>query len=464
MISEKVKKGNREKLEQGKFIGYSPTGYQNVATQNADGFLKREILIDDEREKFIRKSFHLYSTGRYNMDEIAQMMNNAGFTMKTKKCRNGNGKLEGRKNGRRIGRSDIHSILKNPFYYGKFYRENPETGKYELFPKKGLATNYDPIISETLFNQVQKIIDSNNTRINGYSKNNFKFKGLLECSFCGSIMTAEEMSRTYKDKNSAQAKDSIYYHCSNGKSLIDPDYYEKKFGRNHSGVYVSKKKKLKGQKVVGCPQRWWKESEIEELILHEFDAMHYDDSVYETLKKIVKNDYDERMGFTDKEIRVLKIKIGKNEETIKAFTHKFAIITDKRLEEDMMKEYNGLKKVQEALKEQKEILEEGKEVDTDQAIDTMRLACDLREHYKNLDLEKKQELLSICFSKIITCKGKWKVNGGKGKEVNSESVQAILNEPFMTLQAIKIDEFVAQERDEKMNLTISKDLKASLFP
>ena len=185
---------------------------------------------------------------------------------------------------------------------------------------------------------------------------------------------------------------------------------------------------------------------------------------YEALKRIVKNDYDERMGFTDKEIRVLKIKIGKNEETIKAFTHKFAIITDKRLEEDMMKEYNGLKKEQGELREQKEILEEGKEVDTDQAIDTMRLACDLREHYKNLDLEKKQELLSICFSKIIACKGRWKVNGGKGKEVNSESMQAILNEPFMTLQAIKIDEFVAQERDEKMNLTISKDRKASPFP
>jgi len=133
----------------------------------------------------------------------------------------------------------------------------------------------------------------------------------------------------------------------------------------------------------------------------------------------------------------------------------------------MMKEYNGLKKEQEELREQKEILEEGKEVDTDQAIDTMRLACDLRDHYKNLDLEKKQELLSICFSKIITCKGKWKVNGGKGREVESESVQAILNEPFMTLQAIKIDEFVAQERDErreKSDLTISKDRKASPVP
>ena len=53
-ISEKVKKGNKEKLEQGKFIGYSPTGYLNVVT-NDDNSFKREILIDDEREKFVRK-------------------------------------------------------------------------------------------------------------------------------------------------------------------------------------------------------------------------------------------------------------------------------------------------------------------------------------------------------------------------------------------------------------------------
>lgn len=67
----------------------------------------------------------------------------------------------------------------------------------------------------------------------------------------------------------------------------------------------------------------------------------------------------------------------------------------------------------------------------------------------------------------MACKGRWKVNGGKGKEVKTESLQAILNEPFMTLQAIKIDELVAQEEDERkkeMSLTKTKDRKASLFP
>lgn len=432
MISEKVIKGIREKIERGEFNGYVPTGYVNTSVQNGDNRFEKKIEVDEERAKLIRKCFHLYSTDRYNMVDIAETMNSAGFTMKTKKSRNGNDKLEERKNGRRVNRVDINNILRNPFYYGKFYRKDPDADGWKLFPKNGLATNYDPLISESLFNRVQKLIDSNNTRHNGYEKNNFKFRGLLSCQFCGSKLTPEEMSRTYKDKNSAQAKDSIYYHCSNGKSLSDPNFYQKKFGTNHSGVYTSKKKSTKGQKIIGCPQRWWKEKEIEELVLHEFDAMHYDDSVYEALKRVVRKDYDERMQFADKEIQGLKVKLGKNEEMIKAFTHKFAIITDKKLEDDMMKEYNKLKKDQEELREEMEIFEDAKDTDTDKTIDTMRLACDLREHYQSLDIEKQKELLDVCFSEIVVCKGRWKVNGGKGKEVNSESLQAVLNEPFFS--------------------------------
>ena len=464
MISEKVKKGNREKLEQGKFIGYSPTGYQNVVIKNGDGSFKREILVDEERQELIRKCFHLYSTDKYSMEQLSEMMNNAGFTMKTKKSRNGNGKLEDRKNGRNITRGDIHSILRNPFYYGKFYRENPDTGKWELFPKNGLATNYDPIISETLFDQVQKIVDSHNTRHNGYSKNIFKFRVLLECSFCGSKLTAEEMSRTYKDEKSAKAKESIYYHCNNGKTLSDPDFYKKKFGTDHSGVYISKRGDKKGQKVISCPQRWWKESEIEEEILEELELMHYDDSVYESLKRVVKKDYDKHMQFIDKEIRGLKIKIGKNEELVKAFTHKFAIITDKQLEEDMVKEYNRLKKERENWRVELEILEGGREVDTDRVIDTLKLCCSLKEHYLSLNPEKKKELLELCFSKIDVCYGEWRKSGGRGKRIEAKGLDTVLNEPFKTLLDINIEELTAQLEDEEMNLTNSKDRKASPNP
>lgn len=466
-ISEKVKKGIKEKLERGEYNGYTPTGYKNVKVEVAANRFESRIEVDEERAPFIRKIFQLYSTDRYSTEELARTMENAGFTMKGKRGRNGGNGLEEKKEVRRVTKTDILNILRNPVYYGKFYARDYDTNQMALFPRNGLATNYVPLITKELFDQVQSVLDSNNSRHNGFNKNNFKFRGLLECWFCGCTLTPEEMSRTYKDENSPQAKASIYYHCSSGKSLVNHDFYRNKFGTDHSGVYVSKRGKNKGKTIVGCPQRWWKESEIEEFILQEFDMMHYDDSVYEALKRMLRRDYEERMETADKEIRSLKIKHGKNEEAIRAFTRKFASVTDKRLEEDMMKEYDKLKKEQEELLQEMSIYEEIKGVDTDKVIDTMKLCCNLREHYLSLDLKGQRELLALCFSKISLAKGAWRTNGGKGKRAKTTSLYPFLNEPFATLMEIKVDEIIAQEEDErraKTSLTKEKDRKASIFP
>lgn len=467
MISEKVKKGNREKLEKGEFIGYCPTGYKNVKTQIEGSRFKREIKIDDGKAKFIRKCFQLYGTGRYVVSELVLIMQKAGFTTKAKKIRNGNDKLEEKTVERKIGRNDINTILRNPFYYGKFYREDPDTGERALFPRNGLATNYEPLIDKNLFDLVQNVLDSNNTRFNGYTKNHFKFRGLLECSFCGSTLTPEEMSRTYGKKSKSKNINQVYYHCSNGPSMTDPDYYEKKFGKEHSGVYVSKRGKNKGKKVIGCPQRWWKEEEIEALILVEFDLMHYDDSVYEMLKKVLAMDYEERMKMVDKETKGLKVRYGKNESKIRAFTQKLVTITDKRLEEDMMKEYNRLKEEQENLRDEMKIFEEAKELDTDKILDSMKLCCNLREHYESLNPEKQRELLSICFDKITATKGEWRLKG-KGRKMKAEAqLYPVFHEAFAVLKSLEINELVAQEADERRknaNHTKKEDLKASPFP
>lgn len=464
MISEKVKKGNREKLEKGEFIGYCPTGYLNVKTQIDENRFKREINIDEIKAKFVRKCFQLYATGRYVVSELVQIMQKSGFAIKAKKIRNGNNELEKKTVERKAGRNDINAILRNPFYYGKFYKQDPDTGERALFPRNGLATNYKPLIDKNLFDLVQSVLDGNNTRFNGFEKNHFKFRGLLECSFCGCALTPEEMSRTYGKNSKGKNKNASYYHCSNGKSSSDPNFYENKFGTDHSGVYVSTRGKRKGQTVISCPQRWWKEEEIEALILAEFDLMHYDDSVYEMLKRALAVDYEGRMKLVDKETKGLKIRYGKNESRIRAFTQKLVTITDKRLEEDMMSEYNRLKEEQENLRDEMKIFEEAKELDTDKIIDTMKLACNLREHYESLDSEKQRELLSICFDKIKATKGEWKLNGRKVKV--EAQIYPVFNEAFALLRSLKIDEILPahDEKHRNIKLTNVTDLKASPFP
>lgn len=483
-LSANVKKGIKGKLERGEFPAYAPTGYKNVKVKIGEDRFENEIQIDDEKEKYVRMCFDLYATEKYSVEGLVEKMRDKGFRVKAKQTKNGNG------NGREITRTDVLNILNSPFYYGEFYYPNPETGERKLYSNKG---TYTPLITKKLYEKVQKILASNNTRLNGYKKNHFKFRGLLKCQFCGSTLTPEEMSRTYKDKDSPEAKSSIYYHCSNGKAMVDPDYYRNKFGTDHSGVYVSKKGKSKGKTIIACPQRWWKEEEIEEFILEEFDAMHYDDVVYDVLKRFLKKNYEKRIEEAEKSIKGVRVKLGKNEKIVDGLLDKIALTRDKRLEEDLEKRYNNLKKEQESLQDKIRAYEEGKGIDADRAIDTMKLCCNLREYYESLGTDKQRELLSLCFDKIIACRGTWRVKGIKnkdrqfGKRVKVDGLSTVLNEPFVSLQAVKLldemlpleEEFVKdadltkkiremlvaqREKREQQGLTKKKDSKASLFP
>ncbi|TET67481.1 MAG: hypothetical protein E3J56_12800, partial [Candidatus Aminicenantes bacterium] len=450
-LKANVKKGIKGKLEKGEFPGYTVTGYKNVVTQNGDGSITKEIQVDEDKAKYVKMCFDLYATERYTVGELAEKMRDLGFRVKAKKMKDGNG------DGRDIMKTDVLGILHNPFPTGEFYWPNPETGERELYPNKG---TYPTLITKKLYDKVQNIIANNNTRHNGFKKNNFKFRGLLKCHFCGSTLTPEEMSRTYGENSKSKNINQVYYHCSNGKSLVNADYYEKKFGRDHSGVRTFKKGKKKGQTVISCPQRWWKEEEIEEFILHEFDAMHYDDEVYKILKIFLKKDYEKRMEEADKSIRGFRNKLGKVGKIIDGLMDKIALTKNKRLEEDLERRYNNLKKEQEDLRDRMKSYEDGKGIDTDKTIDAMKLACDLRKHYLGLPFEKQRELLSMCFNHIVACKGEWRVNEGRGKRVKAKSLYPVLNEPFVTLQSVNLlDEILPLEEAYVHNAKLTKKMR-----
>jgi len=457
-LSDNIKKDMKDKLAAGRVLGYVPTGYKNTTVDIGDNVFRKKVVADAERAPFIKRIFQLYSTGKYSLGQVAEIMNKSGFTIKQKRVRNADDKLE-KRGAREINSNDILTILKNPFYYGHFYRPDPETGERRLYDNKG---SYPALIDKKLFKQVQHVLKSNNRRAGGYKKKMFKFRGLLECQFCGSTMTGEEMSRAYKDKDPTNSE-RIYYHCTNGQGIVHPGFYERKFGTDHSGVYVSKKGKRKGETIINCPQKWWKESEIEDLILQEFDMMHYDDSVFMRLKKLLRSDLEERVALADVQIKGLRTEAKQNETLIKAFIRKFAIITDKRLEKDMMKNYDELKARQDEIKEEIKILEEAKNLDTDETVDTLSLCCNLREHYLKLNLEEKQELLFLCFSKISLMRGEYRMKKGKGRKMNMDSWHPVLNEPFQTLRSLKIHELLAHEEKRNSNLTKIKDSKTELI-
>lgn len=168
-LAEEVKKGLREKVNQGYYPQKAPVGYINV--KNAEG--KKVIIPDKAKAPFVQKLFELYSTGAYSVEELRKKLFAEGFNHK----------------GRPYSKPRLLFVLKDIFYIGKFiYSGVVYDGKHE------------PIISIEIFNRVQKMFNQTKARSH---ETEFAYTGLLTCGYCGCQMTAELKKGKY-----------IYYHCT----------------------------------------------------------------------------------------------------------------------------------------------------------------------------------------------------------------------------------------------------------
>jgi site-specific DNA recombinase len=177
-LSEEVKKGLREKAEQGEWPQQAPLGYVNNRTTHL-------VEPDPERAPFVRRLFELYATGQYSLSKVRDRIDTEGLKSRT---------------GKRLPKSVVEATLKNPFYYGEFI--------WKGMRYQGI---HEPLISRELFEKVQ-----NELRRNGKPKSRkgtFAFAGLLRCGRCGCQITAE----IKKDKY-------IYYHCTSAKGKCDQPY------------------------------------------------------------------------------------------------------------------------------------------------------------------------------------------------------------------------------------------------
>jgi hypothetical protein len=270
------------------------------------------------------------------------------------------------------------------------------------------------------------------------------------------------MSRTYKDKNSKEAKEAVYYHCTSGRTYEDHDWYRKEFGTDHSDVYVSKKGKDKGKTKYGCPQRWWKESEIEDLILSKFEDMNYGEEMYDWFREVLKTDYEERAEIVKGQITSSKKELNRNEKVIGALVQNIAMETDVDLRADMKKQYTSLKEKQESLKEELEGMEAALESDTDETVDKLVFCCNLLEQYKRLDAERKRDLLASVFVEVSAMRGECR-REKNGQVEKLDYLDVEWAEPFATLFDINFEEMYDQWA-ESNNLTKVKSMEASLFP
>lgn len=98
--------------------------------------------------------------------------------------------------GKKVHRSFIHRILKEPFYMGVMLHG----GKY-------YQGSHAPLISKELFGRVQEMMDGK--RHGRQQKRFFHLRGFLVCASCGCAITA------------SKHKGHDYYACTNGKKICD---------------------------------------------------------------------------------------------------------------------------------------------------------------------------------------------------------------------------------------------------
>lgn len=168
-LKEEVRKGQREKIEQGWTPGKATLGYKSVSL---DG--KVIHIIDEKASLLVKKMFQLYASGNYSVEKISELMYEEGFRSKK---------------GYKVSVSRIHDYLTNPYYCGKILWKN------EIFPG-----NQEPLIDEETYNKIQKLLHKRDAP--KYNIHKFLFKGLLRCHECGGMITWEKH------------KGIIYGHCN----------------------------------------------------------------------------------------------------------------------------------------------------------------------------------------------------------------------------------------------------------
>jgi site-specific DNA recombinase len=162
-LREEVKKGMREKAEQGIYPGRAPLGYRN---NRAD----RTIEVHPENAPLVHRIFELYASGQYSLSQLKKAVQ--------------------AENGKSISRAYLHTILTNPFYTGNFlWGQNLYRGTHSSF------------IEVDLYERVQAVLRGHNKP--KYRKQEFAFRGLLHCAQDHCAITAERKKQKY-----------VYYRCT----------------------------------------------------------------------------------------------------------------------------------------------------------------------------------------------------------------------------------------------------------
>lgn len=177
--AQRVKKGMRQGLKEGRYNGKQPIGY--ISGRDHEG----KVLMKPHPTKgpLITELFKSYATGNFSQNQLLHTEKYSAL---------------------KLSKSNLSRILCNELYTGRIII--PEYGGET---KTAIIGLHEPLISIQLFNKVQTVLGKRIRAKEKPSKYNLDLplRGHLECPQCGRNLTGSA-------SKSKTGKRHFYYHCN----------------------------------------------------------------------------------------------------------------------------------------------------------------------------------------------------------------------------------------------------------
>src|SRR3989344_1264494 len=183
-LVENINRGIRQKLRRGEWLTKAPFGYVNNPKT-------RTIEPHTTLSKVIVRAFEEYAKGTHTLETMAEFLAELGLETRHRTP---------------LAKASISRMLTNKAYLGFTYHK----GEY-------YDGSFEPIISPTLFEAVQKMLAKKSRPRVQKVPNHFPFAQFARCGECGSMITAQYATNRFGTKYT-------YYRCTKKKGVCRQPY------------------------------------------------------------------------------------------------------------------------------------------------------------------------------------------------------------------------------------------------
>ncbi len=190
--SERCAGGMKDAMRDGRYVWMATVGYDNIRIAGRATIAQNAVMAP-----LIRKTFELIALNTYPTEEVRRMMTKEGLL---------------NKKGKPFSKGYFYSMLTNELFAGWIVK----------FGERHKGTSFEPIVSEELFNQVQRILKRKGRKHSAYLTDNPDFP-------LRKFVKNEEDKVLTGSWSSGRNKKYPFYRFGNDKSSYSRDIFQEDF-------------------------------------------------------------------------------------------------------------------------------------------------------------------------------------------------------------------------------------------